>query len=83
MPTCEGCQRTSETMVTNELCEECSDKAARFDLMLFERNQLLTGVKGAITDLEHGSETKDAGLRLTFLSQALGRLKVIRHYCKS
>jgi hypothetical protein len=83
MPTCEGCQRTSETMMTNELCSECSDKAARFDMVVFERNQLLTGVKRAITDLEHGSKTKDAGLRLTFLSQALGRLRVVEHYCES
>ena len=82
MPTCEGCNRSSKNILTSELCEECVDKAARFDLCLFERNQLLTAAKKAAQELGYAQETKDAGLRLTFLSQAKGRLGVVVGYCE-
>ena len=83
MVTCEGCNLSSEEMVTNELCEECSDKAGRFDLMLLERDQLLTTVKDTLAELAHASEVKNEYLRVTFIHRAIGRLKVAKHCCES
>ena len=83
MSTCEGCNRSSEEIIVAVLCEECSDKAGRFDIVLVERNRLLQAVESSITDLKCAGETKSKGLRLMFLSQALGRLMVVESYCES
>ena len=83
MSTCEGCNRSSEEIIVAVLCQECSDKAARFDIVLIEHKQLLQAVESSITDLKCAGETKSKGLRLIFLSQALGRLMVVESYCKS
>ena len=104
MPTCEGCNRSSEEIIVAVLCEECSDKAGRFDITLLERNRLLKEVKATLTELDYALKAankdeiicnkkggkkcywwgiRDEGLRVTFISQAIGRLKVAKHCCES
>jgi len=68
--TCQGCQVTSDVEHFN-LCEDCADKAASYDITLRDRGVLYRTACDALDDLENLK-----------ISSAIGRLKYAKEYCK-
>lgn len=51
METCDGCNRTAEDMKLSCLCEECVDKAAKYDITEWHRKKLAEGMQAVIEEL--------------------------------
>ena len=80
---CEGCLSYS-TGTFSVLCEDCLDKAAKYEITLRDKRFCWTAINKALVDLHHVVDEKDLepNLIIQLLSSAIARLEVAEDDCR-
>lgn len=78
MEQCELCYRTPDEPLAM-LCDECKDKAARFDIELHNKNMLLQTITKGLEEMEHAlNEDTSEAMTTSLISGAMARLRVAK-----